>query len=388
MTVTHNAVEILQRPGSCTQLHATSVPTNQSQDAFTIYHQVQEQNSSSDDVSFLPSLGHALAGSIGTAVSNVAIYPLDLVITRLQCQERVRSDVSDKPAKNKDDQYTGTRDAITKIYRYEGGLPAFYSGVLPDTIKSMADSFLFFLAYNLLLRLRKQRATPASSSALVAAVEKIGIGCLAGALSKAVTTPLASVVVRKQTTAVASAAQNPDGAPRTLGRQQTTREIVAQIYRERGLLGFWSGYAATIFLTLNPSMTFYVESFLKKLLRVGAEPGLLMAFLPAALAKAFASTALYPLSLAKARSQAARKSAKAEDGAEGGGAPRSVLTSIPYIARKEGVQALYAGVAGEVLKGFFAHGLTMLVKERIHAQVIAFYMLLAKLLGRLRSKMV
>lgn len=316
-------------------------------------------------------------------MSNVAIYPLDLVITRLQCQERVRNDVSKAPTEKNDSKYTGVGDAVAKIYKYEGGLPAFYSGVTQDTAKSMADSFLFFLAYNVLLRLRKQRAAGAPSSALVATLEKIGIGCLAGALSKAVTTPLASIVVRKQTTAVASAAKTEDGTPATLGRSLSTREIAEQIYRDKGLLGFWSGYSATIFLTLNPSLTFYVESSLKRAFKVGDEPGLLMAFLPAALAKAFASTTMYPLSLAKSRSQAAGgKSSKAA-----AGSPRNVLASIPYIARTEGMQALYAGIAGEVLKGFFSHGLTMLVKERIHSQVINMYMLLAKLLRRVRVRL-
>ena len=323
----------------------------------------------------------------------MAIYPLDLVITRLQCQERVRQDASEAPTEKNNSKYAGVRDAVAKIYRHEGGLPAFYSGVAQDTFKSMADSFLFFLAYNVLLRLRERRDAGApTGSAVVATLEKIGVGCLAGALSKAVTTPLASVVVRKQTTAVASAARTADGTPATLGRSLSTRDIAAQIYADKGPLGFWSGYPASILLTLNPSLTFYAEAALKRALRVGGEPGLLMAFLPAALAKAFASATMYPLSLAKARSQAA----KGGGGAGGGGAssetagrgpPRNVLASIPYIARTEGVQALYAGIAGEVLKGFFAHGLTMLVKERIHSQVINLYMLLARLLRRLRVRL-
>jgi len=34
----------------------------------------------------MPALGHAVSGSIGTAIANIAVYPLDVVVKRLQVQ--------------------------------------------------------------------------------------------------------------------------------------------------------------------------------------------------------------------------------------------------------------------------------------------------------------
>ena len=58
---------------------------------------------------------------------------------------------------------------------------------------------------------------------------------------------------------------------------------------------------------------------------------------------------------------------------------------IAHIMRTEGIAALYQGLGPEVLKGFFSHGLTMLMKERIHKTVIRTYYLVLKALKRYPS---
>lgn len=353
------------------------------QQSFELYHKAQEEHAHHGSFNILPALGQALAGAGGTAVSNIIVYPLDLVVKRLQVQQRVAT----KPAleskssdqdQDQDTLYEGLQDAVEKIYKHEGGLPAFYSGVIQDTFKSVVDSFLFFLAYNVLLRVRRKRATPGEHSRLAATLEKIGIGMLAGMISKGCTTPIQNVVTRMQTAAMASAARTSDGKPRTLGRRLNTREVVEQIYETKGLLGFWSGYSASILLTLNPSLTFFMESFLKRVLRTGDKPHAWVTFLLAATAKAFASTTLYPLSLAKSRAQAVTTTSAASSkpaSKSRSKTPLDVLITIKQIGSAEGVQALYAGLSGEVLKGFFSHGLTMLVKQRIDVLMYSLYFL-------------
>merc|ERR1711964_524371 len=126
---------------------------NSQLDAFSSYHKVQEGSHSTLEGPALPALGHALAGSTGTAIANLAIYPLDLVITRLQVQRSLR-----KSSTTADEgEYKGVLDAFEQIYNKEGGLSAFYGGVLQDTGKSIADSFLFFLFYNYLRTNRLQK---------------------------------------------------------------------------------------------------------------------------------------------------------------------------------------------------------------------------------------
>lgn len=58
-----------------------------------------------------------------------------------------------------------------------------------------------------------------------------------------------------------------------------------------------------------------------------------------------------------------------------------ILSTVATIARTDGIPGLYAGLHGEVLKGFFSHGFTMLAKDAVYAFIVKSYYLLL-LLGR------
>lgn len=155
-------------------------------------------------------------------------------------------------------------------------------------------------------------------------------------------------------------------------------------------------------LTLNPSLTFFFFESLKRLLPRSKrdDPGARLTFLLAALSKAGASSITYPFSLAKSRAQVSpapaveksraelkeeaksdiHKAAHSATAAKAVGrkdlkraADATVFSTVARIYREEGVEALYVGLGGEVLKGFFSHGITMLVKEQVHGWVIKLY---------------
>ena len=182
------------------------------------------------------------------------------------------------------DSYRGILDAFTKIYANEGGLAAFYGGLTQDTIRSIINSFLFFLAYNVIRRTR-QRIGPARN-AVLQVLDQLSIGVAAGAISKACTTPIQIIVTRKQIAAMASARRSKDDKPHTLGYQLSATDIVRDVYDRHGVAGFWSGYTASLFLTLNPSLTFFLDSLFRKLLHSAKEPSAATTFLVAASAKA------------------------------------------------------------------------------------------------------
>jgi hypothetical protein len=331
----------------------------------------------------LPALGHALAGAAGTAISNLSIYPLDLIITRLQVQRQLQK-TSSTPDEG---EYDGVIDAFDKIYNKEGGITAFYSGVLQDTGKSIADSFLFFLFYNY-HRTRRLQANGSHSKNLPA-LDELGVGALAGACSKFFTTPIANIVTRKQTASMVAARSKKSTT------EPSVSDIAAEIRSEKGIQGFWSGYSASLILTLNPSITFFLYEFFKRSLLPKSrrdDPGARITFLMAATSKAIASTITYPFSLAKARAQASSKSPD-EGLTEKGGSEKAkkiaqrstVFTTILEIYKRDGPAALYEGVLGEILKGFFSHGITMIVKESIHKLIIQTYYLLLKALNKYPS---
>lgn len=328
-------------------------------------------------------MGHALAGSSGAAISNVCTYPLSLIVTRLQIQRQLRK----KSGPTYAEEYTSVRDAIHKIYSQEGGLLAFYAGLDQDTYKTIADSFLFFLLYNFLRQSRLKYHK--GSAKYLAVLDELGIGFLAGAFSKLFTTPIANIVTRQQSLSMISARSTD---PKS--QDSSVRAIAHQIKSDKGLLGFWSGYSASLVLTLNPSLTFFLfETFKRALIprRQRENPSPQVTFFLAAFSKAIASTITYPFSLAKARAQASststadneeEKSDKSLDRTEAKKvrAPSNVFGTILQIAQHEGVDALYEGLGGEVLKGFFSHGITMIVKEFVHKLIIRLYYTILKLL--------
>lgn len=352
-------------------------------DAFTLYHISNEETSRKKAVGpALPALGHATSGAAGTAISKLLLYPLDLVITRLQVQSH---------SEEQDVEYKGVQDAVQKIYRTEGGIHAFYRGILPETLKGVADSFLFFLAYTYI----GQKRRAAQGSQRLSAIDEICVGVGAGAFAKLFTNPIQCIVSRKQTAAMMASRDPLASAPPDL----SVKDHALQIMHEKGLLGFWSGYSASLILSLNPSITLLLQ---KALLRFfvskerRTDPGALVTFLLAAVSKAIASTITYPFSLAKTRAQVSRQkpsqragptseTEKVDDADKARIArarQHTVFSTILRIAKTEGLSALYQGLGAEVLKGFFSHGLTMLMKDRIHTVIIDLYYLILKSLKR------
>ncbi|KAI3173135.1 hypothetical protein DTO046C5_3482 [Penicillium roqueforti] len=331
----------------------------------------------------LPALGNATAGAVGAAISNVVVYPLNVIVARLQTQKQKDTNSSEKSEDNKntDEGYTSVADAARKIYAQEG-ISGFYPGLAQDTWKTVADSFLFFLAYSALrqkrivARVGVERAAK-SKNIVLPIIDELAVGILAGSFAKLFTTPLSNIVARKQT-----AAARKGGNAKNL----STSDIAARIRSEKGILGFWSGYSATLILTLNPSLTFFLNEFLKRTFLPRSKrdkPHPALTFLLAALSKVAASSITYPFSLAKTRAQVMSSISKPKsESAEKTRASvlasltPEILFTVATIARTDGISGLYAGLQGEVLKGFFSHGFTMLVKDAVYAFIIKSYYLL------------
>lgn len=335
----------------------------------------------------MPVLGNAVAGAVGSAVSNVVVYPLNVIVARLQTQHKKGQ--SKESSEDDEDEYSNILDAARKIYQQQG-IAGFYPGLAQDTCKSVADSFLFFLAYNavrqrrIVARVGTARAAK-SKNIVLPILDELAIGVVAGAFAKLFTTPLGNIVTRKQTAARKGGA--------AAGQDASTADIAARIRAEKGLAGFWSGYSASLVLTLNPSITFFLNAVLKYALLPRSKrerPSAAVTFFLAALSKSAASAITYPFSLAKTRAQAMGASqASASDESKSNAilkalTPR-IFTAVGDIYRAEGIPALYAGLPGEVLKGFFSHGFTMLAKDAVYASIVRTYYLLLVVLRRYPS---
>ena len=260
-------------------------------------------------------------------------------------------------------------------------------------MKTIADSFLFFLLYNF-LRERRIRQLGDASKGQLRALEELSVGFMAGAVTKLVTTPVANVVTRTQ---VRSMTDSP--SQNASGKKSGAREIAQEIMNEKGIRGFWSGYSASLILTLNPSLTFMMFEMLKRvtLRRDKREkPPPWMTFLLSALSKMVASSVTYPFSLAKSRLQVGGKKENKEEKQEvekdvGGRKGRmledTIFGTILSIIEREGWSSLYEGLGLELTKGFFSHGITMAVKQGIQRLLVKLYYLMSIIFGRYRRKL-
>jgi hypothetical protein len=319
------------------------------------------------------------------------LYPVDLIITRLQIQRQLRKDQS-QPG---DDEYKSFTDAVQKIYSNEGGVAGLYTGLLQDTAKTVADSFLFFLAYSFLRD--KRLAARGNQAKSLPALEELGVGFVAGSLTKLATTPIANIVTRKQAAALVAATGS--GAGDEPFQVPSARTIARDILNERGVAGFWSGYSASLVLTLNPSITFFLFEFLKRITlprRRRDHPPPSLTFLLSAVSKACASSLTYPFSLAKARLQTGSKEEDEDEKKVVGSDVKSekarkaarttVFSTLLTIVRTEGAAALYEGLEVEVIRAFFSHGMTMLVKQIVQRLLVKAYYMASIVLGRYKKK--
>ncbi|KOS18574.1 Peroxisomal adenine nucleotide carrier 2 [Escovopsis weberi] len=368
----------------------------------------------------LVAIGHATSGCIGTAISTAALAPLDLVTTRLKAQQHLRRGSSSSSSCSSSSRgstpgspgggggaaprYDGILDAFRAIMANEGGVSALYSGLGSDVAKSIIDSFLFFGFYNYLTRRRRSRRPGVA--------QELATGAFAGACARALTTPLSNAVTRKQ----------------VLGGGESLWATFASIVRESGVRGLWSGYSATVVLSLNPGITFLINGRLASRILPALEeedvPIAWVAFLLAATSKAAAVALTYPFQAAKTRlqmppadvSQTLPRAVSDLEKGQGRGADgvadvadvkdvdnddrekeerkrrsrlarvwnMTIFSVVYQIMRSEGVATLYGGLRGELLKSFFAHGLTMLTKGLIHRWVIRCWYFLVPYLREMR----
>ncbi|KAI5357173.1 Putative mitochondrial carrier domain superfamily [Septoria linicola] len=377
------------------------------EDAFTLYHLTTEEQHGArlgaDVGPILPALGHAIAGGLASALSKAVVYPIDTIVTRMQVQRQLKGDKeAPSAASNADAEYKSPTDAANKIYKNEGGLKAFYAGLNSDVVKHIADSFLFFLAYNAV----RDQMLKRQGGKQLPVLKELSVGVLAGALSKAVTQPISNIVVRQQTAALVAARDPSSLTTPGSSDKLSVKDIALQIRNEKGIAGFWSGYSAQLILTLNPAITFAVDNLLKGLVPKDKRDNASATFLVAALSKVVATSITYPVMLAKSRAQASRGSSDESDPSEhyvsvNDNADRKtqvkqavrrvaqllegqtrIYVALKKIYRNEGVAGLYSGLEGEVVKGFLQHGLTMAAKDGVHVGVVQLYYIVLKLTKR------
>ncbi|CAI6338441.1 unnamed protein product [Periconia digitata] len=298
----------------------------------------------------LPPWGSAIAGSAGAVLANALVYPLDIVKTRLQVQDKRSASSPDKnPA---DDQhYTSAVDAISKIVKADG-VSGLYAG-LPGSLLGVASTnFAYFYWYTVVRTLYLQyRAvnTPPGTAA------ELALGAVAGAVAQLFTIPVAVVTTRQQTVSKYE----------RKGLIATGKEVIDS---EDGWTGLWRGLKASLVLVVNPAITYGAYQRLRDNLfpgKTNLKPW--EAFVLGAMSKALATIATQPLIVAKVGLQSKPPPSR-------NGKPFKTFGEVmAYIVEHEGLLGLFKGIGPQIMKGLLVQGFLMMTKERIELIFILLF---------------
>jgi len=153
---------------------------------------------------------------------------------------------------------------------------------------------------------------------------------------------------------------------------------VANVYRERGVPGFYKGLSAYFALCVTPAITNSCFTQIKNLVlsrREGKNPvlGTLESFIFGAIARTVAVCIMYPWLNAKTKMQAAKKN-------ESGAQPKETdaTTLILRILKDQGILALYVGLGPELFRGVLSSAVTLMLKEKIYVWNRNVFVTLAK----------
>lgn len=215
--------------------------------------------------STLPPLAQATSGALASVVSNLLVYPLDTVTTRMQTSKGHPSLLA----------------SLKKIARQDGWLSV-YRGLGSDSLSTAISQFAYFFLYALLhkqfLRHKIRKAVAAelapdagkrsgkASPPMLSALEGLLVGCLAGMVAKGIVAPLSNITVRQQTSSTAKAMagdaekveeEDSDDDEGSYSAAPSMLEIARDILQEKGWTGLWSGYKSSIVLVSSaPSPRF------------------------------------------------------------------------------------------------------------------------------------
>jgi len=225
----------------------------------------------------LEAFGHALAGATAGAFALCLLYPLD----QIKVRKAVRSESRILTFRVIADDFMHLRiDNIMDIYR----------GLSFGILEQFSFNGVYFFCYQYLQSDWKRKYATKLQPEMPWLTALIR-GSIAGLLTQLFTTPLKVIQLRLQTASKKQAVQ--------------IDNIVANIYNQHGITGFWSGMKASAILVVNPALVQLFYSKIRQYLtsKLGHSSAAID-FFAGALSKALATVISYPLVLIKMNLQA------------------------------------------------------------------------------------
>ncbi|XP_076119891.1 electrogenic aspartate/glutamate antiporter SLC25A12, mitochondrial-like [Alosa pseudoharengus] len=270
-----------------------------------------------------------LLGSIAGATGATAVYPIDLVKTRMQNQRSTGSFVGELMYKN-------SFDCAKKVLRYEGFF-GFYRGLVPQLI-GVAPEKAIKLTMNDFVR---DKFTDDKDGSIPLLAEVLAGGC-AGGSQVIFTNPLEIVKIRLQ----------------VAGEIATTKRVSAlNVVQELGFFGLYKG-AKACFLRDIPFSAIYFPVYAHTKTQFADEDGRLGALqllTAGAIAGVPAASLVTPADVIKTRLQVAARAGQTSY--------NGVIDCFRKILHEEGFKAFWKGAGARVFRSSPQFGVTLVTYE-------------------------
>ncbi|CAJ1419829.1 unnamed protein product [Effrenium voratum] len=281
------------------------------------------------------SLEHAVAGSTGTVLATLFLFPLERLKTLLQ------TDLEGS---------RGFLEVLQQVVRDEG-VSGLYIGCKPMLQTVGSSNFLYFFLFQGLKE--PLAAAFGREEGLIGSYETLASSALAGALNMVCTEPLwrASVVAQASHRPGQLPGSSDALSPKTAASSRGVFGTVYQLWLQEGTRALWRGLSTSLWLVTNPVIQFFAYDFLKALC-VHAEISTLEAFWIGAVAKAIATLITFPLQVAQSRLRAC----------EGSMGMVQCLRDL----HQKGLGAMYYGLMPKLLQTVSHAALMFALYEKIH----------------------
>lgn len=212
---------------------------------------------------------NGVSGFTAGFVSVITLYPVDLLKTRLQAHSH---------------GYKGAWHGCGTILRTEG-LTGLYRGVFPSLFGSSVAWGVYFFLYGLIKSQAELEKFGDDNKTLHFMALSSLCAFMAGTLTQVMTNPLWVIKTNSQLTA-----------------ERSVAEIMRSIYAQRGLRGFWSGFAPSMFGIFQGAIQFATYETLKREL---PGTGFLVAdtLVATTLSKTLSTSLTYPYQIFRTRAQ-------------------------------------------------------------------------------------
>ena len=283
-----------------------------------------------------------VAGSIAGASTVAILYPLDVIKTRLQCQDGLERVT------------LGFWEMGRKLWK--SGPRTLYSGLGPSMLGASGAWGAYFYCYSWAKNRRRSQTQSKSQSPQLSSMDHLMSGLEAGAAVSLVTNPLWVVKTRLQLQDTTPGVRAYNGAV----------DCFRSIVREEGVSGLYRGLLPSLLLVSHGAIQMAVYERLKKMGGSGDNNTALVFTshgVCGALSKASATIATYPFQVMRSRMQQRFDNRALKY--------RGLVSSVRLTLRREGVLGLYKGMGANLLRNMPSSAITFLIYEAVLHHILA-----------------